>query len=71
MIEKPTDSEMSSLVGEEAFAVWKTLCFAIETKYDMNVAWNNGGKGGSTSVNTTKGERRSAGFTQMKRLLAL
>lgn len=35
MIEKRTDSQMVALIGEEAFAVWKKLCVAIESLYDM------------------------------------
>lgn len=62
MIEKPTDSEMSSLVGEEAFAVWKILCFAIETKYDMNVAWNNGGKAWKYECKYNKGGKTLCGL---------
>lgn len=44
MIEKPTDSEMLALIGAEKLEIWKELCEFIENKYDMNVAWNSGGK---------------------------
>lgn len=44
MIEKPTDSEMIALIGKDEFEVWKILYAAIDHKYDMNIAWNNGGK---------------------------
>lgn len=44
MIGKPTDSEMIALIGAERLEVWKDFCVSIENKYDMNVAWNSGGK---------------------------
>lgn len=44
MIEKPTDSEMIALIGAERLEVWKDFCVSIENRYEMNVAWNSGGK---------------------------
>lgn len=44
MIEKPSDYELIALLGAEVVGVWKEICDNIESKYDMNIAWNNGGK---------------------------
>lgn len=44
MIEKPSDYELIALLGAEVVGVWKEICAHIESKYDMNIAWNNGGK---------------------------
>lgn len=44
MIEKPSDKELITLLGAEVVGVWKEICASIESKYDMNIAWNNGGK---------------------------
>lgn len=62
MIEKPTDSEMIALVGEETYTVWKTLCAAIENIYDMNVVWNNGGKAWKYECKYTKGGKTLCGL---------
>jgi hypothetical protein len=45
MLEKiPSREEMISLIGEEAFLAWETLCKRIEEVYDMDRLWNSGGK---------------------------
>lgn len=62
MIEKPTDSEMIALIGKDKFEVWKTLCDAIEHKYEMNVAWNNGGKAWTYECKYSKGGKTLCGL---------
>ncbi|MDF2511061.1 MAG: hypothetical protein K0S04_927 [Herbinix sp.] len=45
MLEKiPTSEEMISLLGQPLFDVWIKLTHLIESKYDMEHLWNNGGK---------------------------
>ncbi len=45
MLEKvPTDEEMIALIGQPLFKVWTELSNLIESKYDMERLWNNGGK---------------------------
>lgn len=44
MIAKPSDNELIALLGAEVVEIWKEICDNIESKYDMNIAWNNGGK---------------------------
>lgn len=45
MLEKvPTNEELVALIGQSRFQVWNKLCELIETKYDMERQWNNGGK---------------------------
>lgn len=44
MIEKPSDNELIALLGAEVVEIWKEICANIESKYDINIAWNNGGK---------------------------
>lgn len=55
MIEKPLDSELEALIGLEAMGVWKEICDAIEREYDMNIAWNNGGKAWKYELKYSKG----------------
>lgn len=62
MIEKPTDSEMVALIGKDEFEVWKTLYAAIEHKYNMNIAWNNGGKAWKYECKFSKGGRTLCGL---------
>lgn len=62
MIEKPTDSEIVALIGEETFAVWKTLCATIENKYDMNIAWFSGGKAWKYECKYSKGGKTLFGL---------
>lgn len=40
----PANEEMVALIGEHLFQVWTKLCDLIESKYDMERLWNNGGK---------------------------
>lgn len=40
----PSDEEMISLIGQPLFHVWIKLTNLIESKYDMERLWNNGGK---------------------------
>jgi hypothetical protein len=45
MLEKvPTNEEMIILIGQPLFDVWTKLTDFIESKYDMDRLWNNGGK---------------------------
>lgn len=45
MLEKiPTNEEMIILIGKPLFDVWTKLTDFIESKYDMDRLWNNGGK---------------------------
>lgn len=44
LIKAPAQEEMTSLIGEDLFAVWRSLCSRIEEKYDMDRQWNSGGK---------------------------
>lgn len=62
MIEKPINSEMIALIGEEAFAVWNTVCATIENKYDMNVVWNNGWKAWNYECKYSKGGKTLCGL---------
>ena len=40
----PTYEKMIALLGQPLFEVWLELCNLIESKYDMERLWNNGGK---------------------------
>lgn len=62
MIEKPTNSDIITLIGEKTFAIWKSLCAAIEDRYDMNVVWNNGGKAWKYECKYTKGGKTLCGL---------
>ncbi len=45
MLDKtPDKEEMVALIGQPLYAVWQELCAVIDTKYDMERLWNNGGK---------------------------
>ena len=45
MLEKiPNEQELKNLLGESLFEVWTKLCAAIDTQYDMDRLWDNGGK---------------------------
>ena len=40
----PNEQELKNLLGESLFEVWTKLCAAIDTQYDMDRLWDNGGK---------------------------
>ncbi len=40
----PTNEEMISLLGQPLFDVWLKLTHLIESRYDMELLWNNDGK---------------------------
>ena len=45
MLERiPTQEELQSLFGKERLTVWNAVCTAVESLYDMDRLWNNGGK---------------------------
>lgn len=45
MLDKiPSKEELSKLMGENNFKVWKEICLMIGSLYDMEHLWNNGGK---------------------------
>ncbi len=45
MLEKiPSKEEMVALIGQSLYEVWIKLCDLIESKYDMERLWNDGGK---------------------------
>lgn len=62
MIQKPANSEISALIGEETFAVWENLRAVIERKYDMNIVWNNGGKAWKYECKYSKGGKTLCGL---------
>lgn len=45
MLERiPTKQEMTNLIGESLYDVWMNLCAMIDSKYEMDKTWNDGGK---------------------------
>ena len=40
----PDEGQMTALLGEPLYAVWKELCAIIDEKYDMERLWGSGGK---------------------------
>ena len=40
----PNEEEMTALVGNSLYNVWKKLCAFIDEQYDMDCLWNKGGK---------------------------
>ncbi len=40
----PNAEEMTALVGQSLYDVWKKLCAFIDKKYEMERLWNKGGK---------------------------
>lgn len=42
--ESPSQSELHSLLGKERFEAWNAVCSAIDSLYDMDTLWNDGGK---------------------------
>ena len=42
--EIPTQSELHSLLGKERIETWNAVCSAIDSLYEMDTLWNDGGK---------------------------
>ena len=40
----PNTAQMTTLVGESLYEIWKKLCALIDEKYDMDRLWDKGGK---------------------------
>lgn len=40
----PNHEDITALVGQALYDVWKELCAVIDEKYDMERIWNSGGK---------------------------
>lgn len=43
-IEKPSEQELISLLGEERLRIGQAVCRLIEQYYDMETLWSTGGK---------------------------
>lgn len=44
LIEKPSEQEIISLLGEDRFRIGQVVCRLIEQYYDMETLWSTGGK---------------------------
>lgn len=44
LFQPPSDGQLAQLLGESLIQIWTRLCQRIENKYDMERAWNSGGK---------------------------
>lgn len=42
--EVPSDNEIISLIGTEAFSYWNKVCSEIDLLYDLDKTWSDGGK---------------------------
>ena len=42
--EIPTHEEMLALIGEEKLAAWEHITRLVDSLYDMETSWNDGGK---------------------------
>lgn len=40
----PTGQELEQLIGAEKFYAWKNACTLIDSLYEMDTLWNDGGK---------------------------
>lgn len=40
----PTKEELEIMIGKDRFIVWHDLCDAIDSHYEMDCLWNDGGK---------------------------
>ena len=40
----PDSGELAALLGQPLYDVWRRLCAAIEARYQMDRAWNAGGR---------------------------
>lgn len=44
LVKVPEKEEMIALIGQPLYEVWNKLSILIESKYDMDRLWNNGGR---------------------------
>ncbi len=42
--EIPSQSELRSLLGKERLKAWNAICSAVDSIYEMDKLWNDGGK---------------------------
>ena len=40
----PTEQEMQLLIGTKKYFAWKNICAVIDSLYEMDYQWNDGGK---------------------------
>ena len=40
----PSEDEIISLIGTDSFAYWEMICSEINSLYDMDKTWSDGGK---------------------------
>lgn len=56
----PDGAQMTDLVGERLYDIWKKLCAAIEEKYDTERNGTTAAKHGRTNINTAAGAKHCA-----------
>ena len=63
----PNTAQMTMLVGESLYEVWKELCALIDEKYDMERLWDKGGKAWTYEYKYRRGGvKRYARYTHEK-----
>lgn len=58
----PSQSNMTELLGQSLYEVWKALCTAIDGKYDMEQLWNTGGKNWTYEYKYRRGGKTLCGL---------
>ncbi len=72
MLEKiPTNEEMTDLIGQPLFEVWRKLTYLIESKYDMERLWNSGGKRWTYEYKYRRGGKTLCALYAKEKYLAL
>lgn len=61
-VEIPTEEEMRKLIGNDRYAAWKQSCAEIETLYEMESIWNDGGKNWSYEYKFRRGGKTLCTF---------
>ena len=53
----PNPEELSALLGQELYGVWRELCAVIEAEYDMEKVWAKGGRAWTYELKYRRGGR--------------
>lgn len=62
----PNEEQMTALLGESLYAVWKGLCASIDEKYDMEHLGGSGGKAWTYEYKYRRGGKTLCGLYARK-----
>lgn len=63
MLDKiPTEEDLTTLLGQDLYSVWQSLCAILDETYEMDRLWNSGGKAWTYEYKYRRGGKTLCGL---------